>query len=64
LLVAPLPACVNPLLYVLFNPPARQDLAALAKRSYRLVAGSKVGDPSCDENAEKQSCDSTQVLVA
>ncbi|XP_029681255.1 leucine-rich repeat-containing G-protein coupled receptor 5 [Takifugu rubripes] len=70
LLVTPLPACVNPLLYILFNPPARQELAALARRTYRLVsggragAGSKVVDSTCDENAEKQSCDSTQALVA
>lgn len=70
LLVTPLPACVNPLLYVLFSPLARQDLAALARRSYKRVsgggagAGSKVEDSTCDESAEKQSCDSTQALVA
>ncbi|XP_056281413.1 leucine-rich repeat-containing G-protein coupled receptor 5-like [Pseudoliparis swirei] len=38
LLVAPLPACVNPLLYLLFNPLARQELAALAKRTCGAVA--------------------------
>ena len=51
LLVAPLPACINPLLYVLFNPPARQELAARARRAYGRAAGSKV-------------VDSTQALVA
>lgn len=68
LLVAPLPACVNPLLYILFNPLARQELAALAKRTRRLSSGGgrvlKVMDSRYDEDAEKQSCDSTQALVA
>lgn len=35
LLVAPLPACVNPLLYVLFSPPARNQLALLLARRPR-----------------------------
>uniref|UniRef100_A0A3Q4AT19 G-protein coupled receptors family 1 profile domain-containing protein n=1 Tax=Mola mola TaxID=94237 RepID=A0A3Q4AT19_MOLML len=59
LLVAPLPACVNPLLYILFNPLARQDLAALTKCTSRVM-----GVPihsTYDEDAEKQSCDSTQL---
>ncbi|XP_033470847.2 leucine-rich repeat-containing G-protein coupled receptor 5-like isoform X1 [Epinephelus lanceolatus] len=82
LLVAPLPACVNPLLYILFNPLARQELAALAKRTCGAVAvprlcrggGGRGGaggrsrpnmmDSTYDEDAEKQSCDSTQALVA
>ncbi|XP_065807190.1 leucine-rich repeat-containing G-protein coupled receptor 5 [Labrus bergylta] len=76
LLVAPLPACVNPLLYILFNPFARQELAALAKCTCRcvtvprLLRGGRGGggrsstmDPMYDEDAEKQSCDSTQALV-
>lgn len=75
LLVAPLPACVNPLLYVLFNPLARQELKVLAKRTCWAVVGCgggggggrsrrKTKDSRYDEDAEKQSCDSTQVLVA
>uniref|UniRef100_A0A3B4FUF5 G-protein coupled receptors family 1 profile domain-containing protein n=1 Tax=Pundamilia nyererei TaxID=303518 RepID=A0A3B4FUF5_9CICH len=60
LLVAPLPACVNPLLYLLFNPLAREELAALAKCTCKGVALLKL---PYDEDAEKQSCDSTQVLV-
>ncbi|XP_074553904.1 leucine-rich repeat-containing G-protein coupled receptor 5-like [Halichoeres trimaculatus] len=77
LLVAPLPACVNPLLYILFNPLARQELAALAKHTCgavmapRLLRGGRVAgvrgsmmDSTYDEDAEKQSCDSTQALVA
>uniref|UniRef100_A0A3Q1GBB6 Leucine rich repeat containing G protein-coupled receptor 5 n=1 Tax=Acanthochromis polyacanthus TaxID=80966 RepID=A0A3Q1GBB6_9TELE len=64
LLVTPLPACVNPLLYLLFNPLAREELAALAKRT----SGGGRSRPSAmdstyDEDAEKQSCDSTQALV-
>ncbi|XP_073336560.1 LOW QUALITY PROTEIN: leucine-rich repeat-containing G-protein coupled receptor 5-like [Pagrus major] len=83
LLVAPLPACVNPLLYILFNPLARQELAALAKRTCGAVGVARLGrgggaggggaggrsrpnvmDSTYDEDAEKQSCDSTQALVA
>ncbi|KAM3587787.1 uncharacterized protein V6R79_013841 [Siganus canaliculatus] len=80
LLVAPLPACVNPLLYILFNPLARQELATLARRTCgaarlgrrRGGGGGAEGrsmpsvrmDSTYDEDAEKQSCDSTQALVA
>ncbi|XP_041833471.1 leucine-rich repeat-containing G-protein coupled receptor 5-like isoform X2 [Melanotaenia boesemani] len=73
LLVAPLPACVNPLLYLLFNPLAREELAALAKRTCGGVVVPKLQrgvrraggslDSAYDEDAEKQSCDSTQALV-
>ncbi|XP_008295256.1 leucine-rich repeat-containing G-protein coupled receptor 5 [Stegastes partitus] len=78
LLVAPLPACVNPLLYLLFNPLAREELAALAKRTCGALALPKLHrgrgggggrskpsttDSTYDEDAEKQSCDSTQALV-
>ncbi|XP_076578835.1 leucine-rich repeat-containing G-protein coupled receptor 5-like [Chaetodon auriga] len=79
LLVAPLPACINPLLYIVFNPLARQELAVLAKRTCEAVglprlsrrrgreAGGRsrpnVMDSTYDEDAEKQSCDSTQALV-
>uniref|UniRef100_A0A3B5A732 Leucine rich repeat containing G protein-coupled receptor 5 n=1 Tax=Stegastes partitus TaxID=144197 RepID=A0A3B5A732_9TELE len=62
LLVAPLPACVNPLLYLLFNPLAREELAALAKRGGGRSKPSTT-DSTYDEDAEKQSCDSTQALV-
>lgn len=77
LLVAPLPACVNPLLYLLFNPLAREELAVMVKRTCgavvvpRLHRGGGGGrsmpvsmDSTYDEDAEKQSCDSTQALVA
>ncbi|KAM9334924.1 leucine-rich repeat-containing G-protein coupled receptor 5-like [Symphorus nematophorus] len=92
LLVVPLPACINPLLYILFNPLARQELAALAKRTCGAVGVPRLGrrgggrggggggggrggsaggrsrqnvmNSTYDEDAEKQSCDSTQALVA
>lgn len=73
LLVTPLPACVNPLLYLLFNPLARGELAALAagacrgavasQLQRRGVTGGRPLDSTFDEDAEKQSCDSTQALV-
>ncbi|XP_038161126.1 leucine-rich repeat-containing G-protein coupled receptor 5-like [Cyprinodon tularosa] len=73
LLVAPLPACINPLLYLLFNPLARGELAALATRACvgavasklqrRGASGGRPLDSTYDEDAEKQSCDSTQALV-
>lgn len=64
LLVAPLPACVNPLLYLLFNPQARGELAALAaKLQRRGASGGRPLESTYDEDAEKQSCDSTQALV-
>ncbi|MEQ2184887.1 hypothetical protein GOODEAATRI_012592, partial [Goodea atripinnis] len=73
LLVAPLPACVNPLLYLLFNPLARGELSSLAactcvgavrsKLQRRGATGGRQLDSTYDEDAEKQSCDSTQALV-
>lgn len=77
LLVAPLPSCVNPLLYLLFNPLARDELATLAKhtcwtvttqlcqrnRGATATCGTSPIDLTQDEDAEKQSCDSTQALV-
>ncbi|KAI4788370.1 hypothetical protein KUCAC02_035897, partial [Chaenocephalus aceratus] len=72
LLVAPLPSCVNPLLFLLFNVAARHDLAALlrlcrgrgrgGRRRTVAMLDSTYNDN--DEDAEKQSCDSTQALVA
>lgn len=74
LLVVPLPACVNPLLYLLFSPLAREELVALTKCTCmgafalklrrRRVAEEQRLDSTDDDDAEKQSCDSTQALVA
>uniref|UniRef100_A0A3B4AVT1 G-protein coupled receptors family 1 profile domain-containing protein n=1 Tax=Periophthalmus magnuspinnatus TaxID=409849 RepID=A0A3B4AVT1_9GOBI len=62
LLVAPLPSCVNPLLYLLFNPLARDELATLAKHTCGTMSTQLSIKNRGD--AEKQSCDSTQALVA
>uniref|UniRef100_A0A8C6NTW3 G-protein coupled receptors family 1 profile domain-containing protein n=1 Tax=Nothobranchius furzeri TaxID=105023 RepID=A0A8C6NTW3_NOTFU len=43
LLVAPLPACINPLLYLLFNPLAREELAALTAHTCTGVATKRQG---------------------
>ncbi|XP_042320212.1 leucine-rich repeat-containing G-protein coupled receptor 6 [Sceloporus undulatus] len=61
LVVLPLPACLNPLLYLLFNPHFRDDL--------RLLKQKRQAQESCaqsyvSEDTEKSSYDSTQALVA
>ncbi|KAI9535752.1 hypothetical protein NQZ68_040872 [Dissostichus eleginoides] len=71
LLVAPLPSCVNPLLFLLFNVAARHDLAALLRLCRGRGRGGRRRTAAMldstynenDEDAEKQSCDSTQALV-
>lgn len=61
LLVLPLPACLNPLLYLLLTPHPRQDLGRLWPR-----AGAAPGAlaSAAAGHLEKGSCDSTQALVA
>uniref|UniRef100_A0A8K9X0X4 G-protein coupled receptors family 1 profile domain-containing protein n=1 Tax=Oncorhynchus mykiss TaxID=8022 RepID=A0A8K9X0X4_ONCMY len=67
LVVVPLPACLNPLLYVLFNPHFREDLGLLHRRTRGALHLSRPRRLSLvslnSEDAEKQSCDSTQALV-
>lgn len=60
LVVLPLPACLNPLLYLLFNPHFRDDLRRLwpSPQSTGSLAYAAAGE------LEKSSCDSTQALVA
>lgn len=61
LVVLPLPACLNPLLYLLFNPHFRDDLRLLRQKSQVQESRAR----SCvSEDTEKSSCDSTQALVA
>ncbi|XP_019401914.1 PREDICTED: leucine-rich repeat-containing G-protein coupled receptor 6 [Crocodylus porosus] len=60
LVVLPLPACLNPLLYLLFNPHFRDDL--------RLMRQKGQGKERCSQSyvsddMEKSSYDSTQALV-
>ncbi|XP_076967551.1 leucine-rich repeat-containing G-protein coupled receptor 5 [Tamandua tetradactyla] len=64
LVIVPLPACLNPLLYILFNPHFKEDLGSLGKQSHfwtRSKHSSLISINSDD--VEKQSCDSTQALV-
>nr|XP_033808792.1 leucine-rich repeat-containing G-protein coupled receptor 5 isoform X3 [Geotrypetes seraphini] len=64
LVIVPLPACLNPLLYILFNPHFKEDLASLRNKTTlwrRSKHKSLISINS--EDAEKQSCDSTQALV-
>ncbi|KAI5617333.1 leucine-rich repeat-containing G-protein coupled receptor 6 [Silurus asotus] len=66
LVVMPLPACLNPLLYALFNPHFKEDLGLLLRRT-RVTLGRtqhlSLASLQSDD-AEKQSCDSTQALVS
>uniref|UniRef100_A0A8B9FFT0 Leucine rich repeat containing G protein-coupled receptor 5 n=1 Tax=Amazona collaria TaxID=241587 RepID=A0A8B9FFT0_9PSIT len=64
LVIVPLPACLNPLLYMLFNPHFKEDLGSLRKQTLlwrRSKHASLISVNS--EDIEKQSCDSTQALV-
>uniref|UniRef100_A0A452GMM7 G-protein coupled receptors family 1 profile domain-containing protein n=1 Tax=Gopherus agassizii TaxID=38772 RepID=A0A452GMM7_9SAUR len=60
LVVLPLPACLNPLLYLLFNPHFRDDLRLLRHRGQ-----TKGNCPQsyASDDMEKSSYDSTQALV-
>ncbi|XP_074792247.1 leucine-rich repeat-containing G-protein coupled receptor 6 isoform X4 [Natator depressus] len=60
LVVLPLPACLNPLLYLLFNPHFRDDLRLLQHRGQ--TKGSCPRSYASDDT-EKSSYDSTQALV-
>ncbi|NXY48345.1 LGR6 protein, partial [Ceuthmochares aereus] len=56
LVVLPLPACLNPLLYLLFNPHFREDLRLLRQKGKETQ--------TCEaDDMEKSSYDSTQALV-
>lgn len=65
LVIIPLPACLNPLLYIVFNPHFKEDMGSLGKQT-RFWMRSK--HPSLlsinSDDVEKRSCDSTQALVA
>lgn len=64
LVIVPLHACLNPLLYIVFNPHFKEDLESLQKQAFVWKASKHASLISVDsEDAEKQSCDSTQALV-
>ncbi|XP_003220565.1 leucine-rich repeat-containing G-protein coupled receptor 6 [Anolis carolinensis] len=61
LVVLPLPACLNPLLYLLFNPHFRDDLRLLRRKGQ---AQESCAQSYVSEDTEKSTYDSTQALVA
>uniref|UniRef100_A0A669QNK6 Leucine rich repeat containing G protein-coupled receptor 6 n=1 Tax=Phasianus colchicus TaxID=9054 RepID=A0A669QNK6_PHACC len=61
LVVLPLPACLNPVLYLLFNPHCRDDLRLLRQKG--RDRGS-CPQPCGLDDTEKSSYDSTQALVS
>ncbi|XP_004934882.2 leucine-rich repeat-containing G-protein coupled receptor 6 isoform X2 [Gallus gallus] len=61
LVVLPLPACLNPVLYLLFNPHCRDDLRLLWQKG--RDRGS-CPQPCGLDDTEKSSYDSTQALVS
>ncbi|XP_044929012.1 leucine-rich repeat-containing G-protein coupled receptor 5 isoform X2 [Mustela putorius furo] len=64
LVIVPLPACLNPLLYILFNPHFKEDLGSLGKQSHFWTRSRNPSLMSVNsDDVEKQSCDSTQALV-
>ncbi|XP_007537655.1 leucine-rich repeat-containing G-protein coupled receptor 5 isoform X2 [Erinaceus europaeus] len=64
LVVVPLPACLNPLLYILFNPHFKEDLGGLGKQTHFWTRSKHSSLMSINsDDVEKQSCDSTQALV-
>nr|XP_012419336.1 PREDICTED: leucine-rich repeat-containing G-protein coupled receptor 6 isoform X2 [Odobenus rosmarus divergens] len=60
LVVLPLPACLNPLLYLLFNPHFRDDL----RRLWPCTGTPGPLAYAAASELDKSSCDSTQALVA
>ncbi|XP_043943923.1 leucine-rich repeat-containing G-protein coupled receptor 5 isoform X2 [Protopterus annectens] len=65
LVIAPLPACLNPLLYVFFNPHFKEDFIILRKQAMLWKRSKQRSFVSINsDDAEKLSCDSRQALVA
>uniref|UniRef100_A0A9J8DIY8 G-protein coupled receptors family 1 profile domain-containing protein n=2 Tax=Cyprinus carpio TaxID=7962 RepID=A0A9J8DIY8_CYPCA len=62
LVLLPLPACINPLLYLFFNPHFREDARLLLSRAHRHHDHNLDSFVSVD--TEKSSYDSTQALVS
>uniref|UniRef100_A0A3B3SLW2 Leucine rich repeat containing G protein-coupled receptor 6 n=1 Tax=Paramormyrops kingsleyae TaxID=1676925 RepID=A0A3B3SLW2_9TELE len=62
LVLLPLPASLNPLIYLLFNPHFKEDLRLLWRRS--RPGREETLDFFASEETEKSSYDSTQALVS
>ncbi|XP_030641552.1 leucine-rich repeat-containing G-protein coupled receptor 5-like [Chanos chanos] len=64
LLVVPLPSCLNPLLYILLNLHFKKDFNQVLRRFHSLKSCLSPCQASANsDDIEKQSCNSTQVLV-
>ncbi|XP_069797796.1 leucine-rich repeat-containing G-protein coupled receptor 6 [Narcine bancroftii] len=65
LVVLPLPACLNPLLYLLLNPHFKEDLRILRDCKWQKRCQLKQAsiDSLSSEDSDKQSCDSTLALM-
>ncbi|XP_074125723.1 LOW QUALITY PROTEIN: leucine-rich repeat-containing G-protein coupled receptor 5 [Sminthopsis crassicaudata] len=64
LMIVPLPACVNPLLYIFFNPNFKKDMGNFRKQTFFWKRSKQPSLISINsEDMEKQSCDSIQALV-
>uniref|UniRef100_A0A8C2LFT1 Leucine rich repeat containing G protein coupled receptor 5 n=1 Tax=Cricetulus griseus TaxID=10029 RepID=A0A8C2LFT1_CRIGR len=65
LVIVPLPACLNPLLYIVFNPHFKEDMGSLGKQTCFWTRSKHPSLLSINsDDVEKRSCDSTQALVA
>lgn len=65
LVIVPLPACLNPLLYIVFNPHFKEDMGSLGKQAHFWTRSKHPSLLSINsDDVEKRSCDSTQALVA
>ncbi|GAB1295575.1 Leucine-rich repeat-containing G-protein coupled receptor 5 [Apodemus speciosus] len=65
LVIVPLPACLNPLLYIVFNPHFKEDMGSLGKRTHFWTRSKHPSLLSINsDDVEKRSCDSTQALVS
>ncbi|XP_051028953.1 leucine-rich repeat-containing G-protein coupled receptor 5 [Acomys russatus] len=65
LVIVPLPACLNPLFYIVFNPHFKEDMGSLGKQTHFWTRSKHPSLLSIDsDDVEKRSCDSTQALVA
>lgn len=64
LVVLPLPACLNPLLYLLFNPHFREDARLFWSRAKVAPPPEETLDSFVSMETEKSSYDSTQALLS
>lgn len=65
LVIVPLPACLNPLLYIVFNPHFKEDMGSLGKQIHFWTRSKHPSLLSVNsDDVEKRSCDSTQALVS